>query len=208
MLDKQVIDFAGSDPLPDPNKPFEGRLEQLFTKYGTDKGIWGYTPAYEAAFNGLREKVRCVLEIGICGDRDIPNNRTGASLFAWQDYFPNADIYGVDNERKWMVEEGRIRSFCMDAYAHDNMRKLGETIGAFDFICDDAVHDPDPQVLLFYSLFPYLAADGVYAIEDVCPYKLPDGDLGHMLKRFPPSVSVQVINTHKAEKLLLIKRVK
>src|SRR5258708_39078929 len=29
-------------------------LESLFTKYGTDKGIWGYTPYYEEAMEKRR----------------------------------------------------------------------------------------------------------------------------------------------------------
>src|SRR4051812_41268816 len=66
-------------------------LESLFTKYGTDKGIWGYTGAYEKYLEARRFTVRRVLEIGICGHRDIPNNVVGASLFAWRDYFPNAE---------------------------------------------------------------------------------------------------------------------
>jgi hypothetical protein len=30
------------------------KLETLFTQYGTDKGIWGYTPAYEKHRTPLR----------------------------------------------------------------------------------------------------------------------------------------------------------
>src|SRR5262249_3894322 len=56
-------------------------LCDLCVKYGTDKVTWGYTPHYFERFADKRDKVRRVLEIGICGYRDIPNNVVGASLF-------------------------------------------------------------------------------------------------------------------------------
>ena len=69
------------------------QLEALFTKYGTDKGIWGYTPVYEQYLEHKRLGTGTVLEIGICGFRDIPNNVVGASLRAWRDYFPGAQVF-------------------------------------------------------------------------------------------------------------------
>ena len=67
-------------------------LESLFVKYGTDKGNlggngWNYTPYYEEAMAKQRLRVKRVLEIGICGFRNIPGNVVGASLFVWRDFF-------------------------------------------------------------------------------------------------------------------------
>lgn len=155
-------------------------LEELFTRYGTDKGIWGYTPYYEAAMEKQRFDVKRVLEIGICGFRDIPNNVVGASLFVWRDYFPNAEIYGIDNDPRFIFnDQHRIHTALADAYDPLEMSKALIKMGIrstdqFDMIVDDAVHDPVPQVRLAKELIPFLKPDsGRYFIEEACPYKMP-----------------------------------
>src|ERR1700761_2843828 len=168
------------------------QLEQLFTKYGTDKGIWGYTPVYEEHLKHKRGAVRHVLEIGICGFRDIPNNVVGASLFAWRDYFPHAAIHGIDNDEKFIFAGERgISTELADAYQPESLFKAITKFGnvSYDFICDDAVHDPMPQLFLVNCLWPFLKRGGVYAIEEACPYKLPNNNIEvmiqPMLKMFP-----------------------
>lgn len=183
-------------------------LCELAIKYGTDKITWGYTPIYFDKLNERRHEVKNVLEVGVCGNRDIPNNRTGASLFVWRDFFPNAQIIGLDNDRNWMVEgEERIRTFCVDAYDSAALDKVLVDAGVsnFDFICDDAVHDPVPQICLINDLWPWMAPGALYAMEDVCPYKLPHGDLKHMLRFFPPDAAAEVHATHKEERLILVR---
>lgn len=186
------------------------RLEELFTRFGTDKGTWGYSPAYEKHLN--RDRVRNVLEIGICGFREIPNNVVGASLFAWRDYLPHAEIYGVDNDARFIFnDQHRIHTALCDAYDATQLAPVLLNWGKkFDFICDDAVHDPSNQMRLVCSLWPMLAPGGVYAIEEACPYKVPDGDLGaHMvvplMKVFDDMHAVEY-STHKPERLLILEK--
>lgn len=182
-------------------------LGNLFTHFGTDKGIWGYTPVYEQYFEQRRLDVKRVLEVGICGHRDIPNNVIGASLFVWRDYFPNAEIIGIDNDSRWMVHgEERIKTFCCDAYDREALARTLTEIGPehFDMIVDDAVHDPIPQINLLNDLMPRLTWRGAYMMEDVCPYKLPHNDLAHMIRHFPVDTHIEEFSTHKAERLLAV----
>lgn len=190
-------------------------LEHLFTKYGTDKGIWGYTPAYEKHLEERREAVQAVLEIGICGFRDIPNNVVGASLFAWRDYFPNAEIYGLDNDSRFIFnDQDRIHTAPCDAY--NQVQLLGAMVDmksyeGFDFICDDAVHDPLPQMFLVRHLWGLLKPGGVYAIEEACPYKVPNGDLWeHMIsplmRDLPDLTNAVEYRTHKDERLVVLSK--
>lgn len=184
-------------------------LEHLFTRYGTDKGIWGYTPAYEKYLERRRFEVRHVLEIGICGFRDIPNNVVGASLFAWRDYFPNAEIYGLDNDGRFIFnDQPRIHTALVDAYDSTRLTAaLAEFNTQFDFIVDDAVHDPLPQLALAHDLTPYLKAEGVYAIEEACPYKVMGHTLEPMIKLLPRELTrVTEFQTHKDERLLIARR--
>ena len=153
-------------------------LDVLMTHYGTDKNIWGYHPYYSEAMSRQRLRVKKVLEIGICGFRDIPNNVVGASLFVWRDYFPNATIYGIDNDGRFIFnDQDRIKTALCDAYhpraLMDALDRMGVGLNDFDMIVDDAVHDPEPQVKLAKLLIPYLKRDGGrYFIEEACPYKM------------------------------------
>lgn len=158
-------------------------LGDLFVKYGTDKGIWGYTQYYEKLMGPCRYEVKRVLEVGICGHRDIPNNVVGASLFVWRDYFPNAEIYGLDIDSRFIFnDQHRIHTALCDAYDRSQLQDALASFGAdgsfvFDMIVDDAVHDPAPQIKLMNELSPYLKRDGLYFMEDVCPYKMAGNDL-------------------------------
>jgi SAM-dependent methyltransferase len=189
-------------------------LEELFTYFGTDKGIWGYTPAYEKYLLGRRDgptAIKNVLEIGICGFRDIPNNVVGASLFAWREYFPQAEIYGIDNDPRFVFnDQWRIHTALADAYDRHALGNALQLFGApkFDFICDDAVHDPWPQMELCMLLWDQLAPGGVYAIEELCPYKLDNEPfekfIAPLMRTIPSIVNAELVETHKDERLLLL----
>ncbi len=190
-------------------------LCDLCEKYGTDKGPrrmngWDYSPTYDTVLKSRRASTKKVLEVGICGYRNIPNNVVGASLFVWRDYFPNAVIYGLDNDNRFIFnDQDRIYTSLCNAYDSDQLRKsiasLGLVYEDLDFIVDDAVHDPPQQVALLKDLWPYLAPGGIYAMEDVCPCKLINGDVTGMFPFFPKDRErVQIVNTYKDEKLLLI----
>ena len=67
-------------------------LDKLEVKYGADK--WGkhhYTPVYYEMFKDRRDSVKKVVEIG---------TGEGASIAMWNDFFPNAQIYGADIDPK------------------------------------------------------------------------------------------------------------
>jgi len=82
-------------------------LTELMDKYGSDKGTFhGYTNVYENILNKKRHNIELVLEIGIgTNDPNLPSTmgkygKPGASLRAWRDYLPNAQIVGLDIDRK------------------------------------------------------------------------------------------------------------
>lgn len=182
-------------------------LEHLFTYFGTDKGIWGYTPYYEEAMQERRFAVRNVLEIGICGFRDIPNNVVGASLFAWRNYFPNATIYGIDNDPRFIFnDQERIVTAQCDAYDQAALFKIIQKWGVlFDMIVDDAVHDPEPQAHLMNTLSPWLMPSGRYFVEEACPYKVEGDILDFYKSRLHPKAfrGIHACVTHKPEELVL-----
>jgi hypothetical protein len=151
-------------------------LCELAKKHGTDKGEFHrYTPHYHELFKDRRNEVKKVLEIGI-GDvpgmsNTVPNYVPGASLRMWAEYFPNAEIYALDNMANLLINEGRIHSFCADQGDERSMRRILPELGTdFDLIVDDGSHAPEHQVSSAKILIPLLAVHGVYVIEDAWIY--------------------------------------
>lgn len=136
--------------------------------FGTDKRPeplgHGYTHYYHSLFADRRQDVRKVLEIGI---------DTGASLRMWREYFPLAQIYGLDCDRTKLIQEFCIESqFCDQSDAgslHDATFRVGDN---FDLIIDDGSHQPEHQVATAKAFVPLLSPTGIYVIEDVLDPKL------------------------------------
>jgi hypothetical protein len=150
-------------------------LCELAIKHGTDKWPFHkYTPHYHELFKDWRNDVRKVLEIGIGDDsmkNTIPNYVSGASLRMWHEYFPNADIYGLDNNSNTLITGERIWSFLCDQGDPMQLDGVQVTIGKdFDLIVDDGCHIPEVQILTAKMLVPLLSPDGFYVIEDVWIY--------------------------------------
>lgn len=93
----------------------------------------------------------------------VPDYKPGASLRMWRDYFPNAEIRGIDINPRVRFEEERIKTFWVSE--QDLPGRIFET--TFDLVIDDGSHVPDNQESSAKALVPYLAPGGLYIIEDV-----------------------------------------
>ena len=146
--------------MPDHQK--RPSLCRLAAKYGSDKCLpeHNYTPFYAGLLSGRR--IHRVLEIGI---------GTGASLRMWAEYFPDAEIFGMDIDESRLVNEGRIRSFFCDQGDEAMLweLKLASRFGLFDLIIDDGSHRLSDQVISAGFFVRCLNFKGLYAIEDIAP---------------------------------------
>lgn len=152
-------------------------IERILNFYGSDKPVHYYHLVYQKFFQPIRNDVCDVLEIGVGSINDtFPSGmsfqlknradyKPGASLRAWRDYFPNANIVGVDVAKDCVVEEERIKTMCFDSTnmeeVHDNLKE-----STFDIIIDDGLHTSIAQIQTFHNTFSHLRPDGFYAIED------------------------------------------
>ena len=135
----------------------------------TELGYHNYHKHNAEQFNDIRHSVKKVLEIGVF---------RGHSLLMWHDYFPNAEIYGVDISFEWhnlgvnavelCKDKPRIHLLeadaCTDKTYHQVMNKWGDN---FDIILDDASHHPYHQAWALLNYKNLLKKDGIFAIEDV-----------------------------------------
>jgi hypothetical protein len=141
-------------------------LPALAAYFGTDKwGLHWYARHYQTHFAPLRRRVRRILEIGVGGFEDPRSG--GASLRMWKAYFPKARIVGIDINDKRPHDEHRIRTFVGSQDDEQFLRALSEREGPFDVIIDDGSHLNRHVIRSFEILFPLLAEDGIYAIEDL-----------------------------------------
>lgn len=154
----------------------EMRLDELFAAEGTDKGPL-YAGAYEALLGARRKQIRRVLEIGI-GTLNpsaassmfgfgASHYRPGASLRAWRDYFPNAQIIGLDVQPDTQFADERIQTFICDSRDPAAAERFLSSQEPFDVIIDDGSHKAEDQLATLRNFFPALRSPGLYMIEDV-----------------------------------------
>jgi hypothetical protein len=134
-------------------------MRECFDRHNCDKGSrHGYERVYEPIFADRREEPLRLLEVGIL---------RGASIEAWVDYFPNAEIVGIDTfgrvhaDEIPILEHPRVDWYCCDS------TEPAHLYGRFDFVIDDGLHTHTAQRKTFENLMPLV--DSAYFIEDVWP---------------------------------------
>lgn len=95
----------------------------------------------------------------------------GASLRMWRDYFPNAEIIGLDIDSEILFDENRIKTYYCDQTCIESIddfaKKAQLKINGADIIIDDGLHDFHAGVSFFEGVSKYLSENGIYVIEDV-----------------------------------------
>ena len=113
---------------------------------------------YEDLFRDIRASTTKVLEIGIYG---------GGSLLLWQQYFQNADIYGID--LSYFVPEivniERITQIIGDAYSDKVANILVDN--EFDIVIDDGPHTVESFKLFIQKYWSKVKSGGYFIIEDI-----------------------------------------
>lgn len=135
-----------------------GELHQLGLKYGTDKATFhGYCDFYQ---EHLPTKINSLLEIGVMD---------GASLRMWRDYYPDAEIYGVENDDSRAIS-AKVNGAAVlygDATDAEFVRRVIKPLGPFDVIIDDGSHMTLDQQVSMNLLWRSVARGGVYVVEDL-----------------------------------------
>lgn len=148
---------AGQRPLP--------TLTELGRSFGTDKAKGHhYTEHYERHLGHLRDTRFTLLEIGIGGYANA--NRGGASLQMWRAFFPRAQIVGLDVQDKSHAVAPRIAVYRGSQTDGEVLRRIVAEHGRPQVVIDDGSHRCEHIRATFDILFPLLADDGIYAVED------------------------------------------
>ena len=199
---------------------FECELSQLcgnmFLKYGSDKSRFhDYHHAYAHIIKliGQNKKIR-LLEVGIgtntagfistMGEAGVP----GASLRAWREIFPAADIFGADLDESILFSEERIKTFKVDQMDQSTFTNLYENCGSqkFDVIIDDGLHAPAANLNTLLFALGAINNEGWIVIEDILPKHLPMFLIINRVLMNNPSFNTYIVKTKRAY-LYLVRKV-
>ncbi len=139
-------------------------MHDIALEYETDKVLHGYCEIYEKRLADRRMEPLKILEIGVF---------YGASLRMWREYFPNAEIHGVDLDIERCGEIEGVTLHRLDANDTAGLAKLSNEHGPWDLIIDDASHTMKHQQSTFITLWPHVKPDGFHVIEDIHTSFLP-----------------------------------
>ena len=138
-------------------------LINIGKKYPSSKNRFGFIQIYEKYFNDFKDKEFNLLEIGI--DK-------GDSLRIWRDYFSNANICGLDIDKKEFSIDG-VDFFTGDQSDINFLKSITDKYKKFDIIIDDGSHISNHVITSFKFLYPYLTDNGLYVVEDLQTSYIP-----------------------------------
>lgn len=149
--------------------------------YETDKARYhSYGSFYDDLFSKYsRDGALNILELGV---------QRGGSLLAWLDYFPNANVYGVD------ISDSRKEEYKSDSvkYTVSDLRSMPvDTTIKYDIIIDDSDHFVGTQKFIVENYYNLLAPKGVLVIEDV---QQPNKDVREIGTVLPQSAFMETFD--------------
>jgi len=163
-------------------------LCEIMGKHGSDKGSkditksWhNYTTLYYSLLKDKQETVKRVFELGLgTTDTSIPNNmgpngKPGASLRGWAEFFPSAQVFGADIDKRILFTEDRIKTYYCDQLnpiAIKGMWLNKDLVEGFDLILDDGLHRYDANICFLENSIHKLNPGGIYIIEDIHNHNL------------------------------------
>lgn len=139
-----------------------------------------YTTFYYSIFNNIKEKVLRIFELGLgTNNPNIPssmglNGRPGASLYGWNEFFPNSYIFGADIDENILFSTDKIKTYFCDQTKPDVincMWKNDELKEDFDIIIEDGLHNFNANVCFFENSIHKLKPNGYFIIEDIIEHE-------------------------------------
>lgn len=157
-----------------PSREASAQLKRLFDQYGSDKAAEHDYHLVYGTILSRHSSVTALLEVGLGSwNEDVVSNmgrhgRPGASLRAFREFLPHAEIYGADVDRRILFQEERIRTYFVDQTRLETFDKLGQQIAdGLDVIIDDGLHSPNANIAVLIFGLKQLRRGGWLVIEDI-----------------------------------------
>jgi len=112
---------------------------------------------------------------------NIPSNMgssgiPGASLYGWQEFFPNSYIFGADIDKDILFNTDKIKTFYCDQTDQLTIKYMWSEPSLqenFDIIIEDGLHTFNANVCFFENSIHKLKPSGYYIIEDITFHEEP-----------------------------------
>jgi hypothetical protein len=178
----QLVEIAPAEEFPrdDGERAAATALGELFRTYGSDKsGDHDYHLVYGPIL-ARSAPVTALLEVGLgTNNEDVVSNMTaggrpGASLRAFRDFLPQAQVYGADVDRRVLFEEERISTFFVDQTDPQTFVELEKRCGSgLDVVIDDGLHSPAANLTVLQFGLRTVRVGGFVVIEDIREAAVP-----------------------------------
>ena len=151
------------------------RLGTIFDNHGSDKGAAERN--YHYIYGPLLSRIgspRLIVEIGLGTNfTDVvsnmgPGGRPGASLRAFREFCPEAEVYGGDIDSRILFQESRIFTSRVDQTDFVSMDRFSSSLPApCDLFIDDGLHSPHSNLNSLSCGLNVVRPGGWVIIEDI-----------------------------------------
>jgi hypothetical protein len=156
------------------------QLKVLYDRHGSDKATEHDYHLLYGPILAQRDSVTGLLEVGLgTNNPDVISNmgvdgKPGASLRAFRDFLPKAQIYGADVDRRVLFSDERITTFFVDQTDRRSFDAIADAVGDnLDLIIDDGLHSPNANLATLLFSLERLKVGGWLVIEDIAPAAVP-----------------------------------
>ena len=169
---------------------YSNNLKDIFNRNNSDKAA--EANLYHLLYAFLlpnQQAVEKIFEIGL-GTNNVDvvsnmgaNGHPGASLRSFREFFPNAEIYGADVDKRILFSERKIKTFHVDQTDDATFLELDKSIpDDFDLMIDDGLHSVNANIRSLLFFLRKIKVGGFAVVEDIGESALPLWELvGSML---------------------------
>jgi hypothetical protein len=159
------------------NNNFSSALKSILDKHGSDKAnSHNYNIVYAYIFNilGVTNNLN-ILEIGM--GTNNPSlvstmgrwGKPGASLYSWNEYLPNSNIYGADIDKNILFQSDSIKTAFVDQLDINTFTQMQDVFKnvKYDLIIDDGLHSIGANFNTLLFALDNIKSGGWIVIEDI-----------------------------------------
>lgn len=146
------------------------QLTEIAKNYPTDKEFEHnyYDRVYQNLFEPIQNSVTKLCEIGVKGLWGERGWVDGNSLRVWRDFFPNAQLLGLDIAPFDDTDLGpRVTVEYIDQSKRDLVVERSNSMSNYDIIIDDGSHVMLDQQITLAHFFKSLKSGGIFICEDL-----------------------------------------
>jgi len=135
-----------------------------------------YDLIYQDIFSKLKtEQSINILEIGLGTNNPDTvshmgrNGRPGASLYAYREFFPKANIFGADVDKRILFESERIKTAYVDQLKTETFEQMHKELGEpdLDLFIEDGLHSVSASLNSLNYAISVTKKNGYIILEDL-----------------------------------------